>query len=82
MYPYSRFELPQVGEFKIVQNALDRITLQLVVTGPPTDEMETEITAQFRKRLGNTVSVIYDYVGKIPKEASGKFRYVVSHVAH
>ena len=79
---YILRELPQVGEFKIIQDALDRITVQLVINGPPTAEMETEITAQFRRRLGNTVSVIYDYVEKIPTEASGKFRYVVSHVAH
>ena len=79
---YVLRELPQVGEFKIVQHGLDRITVQLVVTGHPTGDMEDEITAQFRKRLGNTVAVIFDYVEKIPTEASGKFRYVVSHVAH
>jgi len=35
----------------------------------------------FRRRLGNGVEVSVEFVDSIPAEKSGKFRYVVSHVA-
>jgi phenylacetate-CoA ligase len=42
--------------------------LQLIVDG-------------FKKRLGESVQVVIARVDAIPAEKSGKFRYIVSHVA-
>jgi len=78
---YVLRELPQVEEFKIVQESLTKITIQLVVKEGDRELLESTVTEQFRRRLGEALVVQFEYVGSIPREASGKFRYVVSHVA-
>lgn len=77
---YVLREIPQVGEFKIIQKAVDQITVQLVSSGDR-DDVEKSITEQFRRRLGDSLVVDFEYVDAIELEASGKFRYVISHLA-
>jgi len=79
---YVLREIPQIEEFKIIQESMDRITVQLVTGASDRRGIEEEVTRQFRLRLGNTLVVNFEYVGKIGREASGKFRYVVSHVGN
>ena len=69
-----------IEEFKIIQESVDRITVQLVTATGDRGAMESRVTDQFRQRLGSAVTVSFEYVEKIGREASGKFRYVVSHV--
>ncbi|GAB5450537.1 MAG: phenylacetate--CoA ligase family protein [Halioglobus sp.] len=77
---YVMREIPEIEEFKIIQESLTRITIQLVVPDIDRKALETSISAQFQQRLGDAVVVQFEYVDRIPREASGKFRYVVSHV--
>jgi hypothetical protein len=42
--------------------------------------IETTITEQFRRRLGDSLQVNFEYLDRIEREASGKFRYVVSQL--
>ncbi len=77
---YVLREIPEVQEFKIVQQALTRINVQLVVSAGNRNVLESTITEQFRRRLGDSLVVTFDYVDVIEREASGKFRYVVSQV--
>jgi phenylacetate-CoA ligase len=42
---------------------------------------EQTIITGFKRRLGNEVNIEIERVVSIPKEASGKFRYIVSKVA-
>ena len=42
--------------------------------------MHEVIREGFRKRLGSGVKIEIEHVNEIPAEASGKFRYVMSHV--
>lgn len=70
-----------IGEFRIEQESIDKIRVQLI-TRTPLDEAEKhEIIAQFRERLGDSVDVELLEVEDIPREKSGKYRYVVSKVA-
>jgi phenylacetate-coenzyme A ligase PaaK-like adenylate-forming protein len=78
---YVLREIPEVEEFKIVQESLTRITVQIVTSSSETQKIETIVTQQFRRRLGESLVVNFVYVGKIQREASGKFRYVVSQLA-
>jgi len=70
-----------VGEFKIIQHAPDRLEVLLV---PDADwNAETggaQVIAGLRERLGAELAVELRLVEQIPPEASGKHRYVVSHV--
>jgi len=77
---YVLRELPEIAEFKIIQESLTSITVQLVVSGGNRDELERVISSQFRRRLGDSVMIQFDYVSSVPREVSGKFRYVVSHI--
>lgn len=78
---YVLRELPAVEEFKIVQESLTEVTVQWVVSGGDRAALEDQVTEQFRARLGESLVVKFDYVSKIEREASGKFRYVISRVA-
>lgn len=74
-------DLPGVKEFKIVQESLDLTRVFLVTEAVFQPESEQAIMAGFKRRLGAGVDIQIEHVAAIPKEASGKFRYIVSKVA-
>ncbi len=77
---YTVRDLPGVESFRIEQVSVDQ-TLVKVVAGPLFDRLSEErIVRDFKARLGRTVDIRVEKVGTIASEASGKFRYVVSHV--
>jgi phenylacetate-CoA ligase len=77
---YVLREIPQVEAFKIIQKAIGTITVQLVISACDTAKLEKNVTEQFRRRMGNPLVVNFEYVPRIEREASGKFRYVVSQL--
>lgn len=77
---YVLRDLEGVDAFKITQDSLDKTSVQIVKTDAYRAESEQRIVAEFKKRLGETVNVAIEYTDYIPKERSGKFRYVISHV--
>jgi phenylacetate-CoA ligase len=78
---YVLRDLPGIAGFKIVQESLDR-TRVLVIPGEGFGPQQTQAIEQgLKARLGSSVDVRVDPVAEIPPEKSGKFRYVVSHVA-
>lgn len=77
---YILRDLRGVKEFKIVQEDINTVRI-LLVAEEYAQAMENSIRAGIRARLGQGVNVIIEQVSEIPKEASGKFRYVVSHIA-
>lgn len=77
---YVLRELPEVDEFKIIQESLSTITVQIVTASRDTTELERTVRDQFRRRLGDSLIVNFVYVSKIEREASGKYRYVVSQI--
>jgi phenylacetate-CoA ligase len=69
-----------VGEFKLVQHGLRDLEV-LVVPGPGwMPERMHAIESGLQQRLGADVRVAVRVVDAIEPEASGKHRYVVSHV--
>jgi phenylacetate-CoA ligase len=69
-----------VGEFKLIQNDLRNLDV-LVVPGPGWGPQQAlAIEHGLRQRLGDEVRVTVRVVEGIEPEASGKHRYVVSHV--
>lgn len=77
---YVLREIPEVEEFKIVQETVARMTVQIVTSATDTAQLERKVTEQFRRRLGDSLVVNFVYVSTIAREASGKFRYVVSQL--
>lgn len=74
-------DLPGVQAFKIVQETLQKTTVQLVTERPFTPERQAQIVQGFKRRLGASVEVCVELVDRIAPEKSGKYRYVVSRVA-
>lgn len=78
---YVLRDLPGIRAFKIVQESLDRTH---VLVEPAEDfraEQLATIERGLQARLGAGVQVEVELVPQIAPEKSGKFRYVVSHVA-
>lgn len=77
---YTVRDLPGVERFRIEQVSIDQ-TVVKVVTGSAFGQVsEDRIVRDFKARLGRNVDVRIEKVSEIASEASGKFRYVVSHV--
>lgn len=71
-------DLPGVENFRIVQESITRTRIELVTNPAFSDEGMALIRDGFRQRLGAKVEIIIDRVQEIPREKSGKYRYVVS----
>jgi phenylacetate-CoA ligase len=78
---YILRDLPGLQAFRIVQHTRDRTQVQ-VVPGPGFDAaaLVPRIVEGFRRRLGAGVQVDVEPVTEIPREKSGKYRFVQSHV--
>jgi len=71
---------PGVARFKFIQHAVGDVEV-LVVPGPEWDEARrSQVVQGLKARLGEEVKVGIRLVDDIAAEASGKHRYVVSHV--
>ncbi|MCK9261798.1 MAG: phenylacetate--CoA ligase family protein [Azoarcus sp.] len=79
---YTVRDLPGVDRFKIVQHSLSRTEVQLVCTPEFNPLSEDRIIRDFKARLGEDVAIEVNHAVEILPEKSGKFRYVVSHVAN
>jgi phenylacetate-CoA ligase len=73
-------DIPGVQQFKVIQETLDRTRVLLATDRDFRDEDIETIRTGIGKRLGAKVHVEIERVAEIPRETSGKYRYVVSHV--
>jgi len=74
-------DMPGITGFKIVQESLQMTRVLLVVDGTFDRSHSTEIVANFKRRLGDAVDIQIEFVDEIKAEKSGKYRYIISHVA-
>ncbi|MBU1395459.1 MAG: phenylacetate--CoA ligase family protein [Gammaproteobacteria bacterium] len=72
--------VPGIAQFKCIQHALDRMEVQIVPDVDWNEAAREAVIAGLRARLGNALQVDLRMLDDIPPEASGKHRYVVSHV--
>jgi len=75
-------DIDGVDAFKIIQHQVDQAQVYI----KPLDNLYLEdgdarIIAGFKQRMGDTVQIRVERVADIPRDASGKYRYVVSKVA-
>ena len=75
-------DIPGVVEFKIIQETVEEVNVLLKIdkTLFPGDG-EEKVIKGIKKRMGKDVDVKIELVGEIPRDASGKYRYVISRVA-
>jgi phenylacetate-CoA ligase len=77
---YVLRDMPAIDQFKIVQESLARTRVLVTAATTLPAATRAEIAAQFRRRLGADVDISIEQVAEIPRERSGKYRYVVSQV--
>jgi len=78
VYPIR--DIPGISAFKVVQETLERVVVHIVPEESCGQQVETLISEGIKARLGQSVVVQVLRVGEIPKEKSGKYRYVQSLV--
>lgn len=74
--------LDQILKSQIVQDRRDHIVVKIVASDEFTPEHERQLVVSLQERLGREVEIEVRTVADIPREASGKYRWVISHVAH
>ena len=72
--------VPGVVQFKCVQHSLAYLEVQLVIDANWNEAAQQAVINGLRARLGAQLEVKLRILDDIPPEASGKHRYVVSHV--
>jgi len=70
-----------IAQFKFIQHALRDVEVLVVPGVQWNDAGHAKVVAGLTARLGSDVRISIRLVDAIPVEASGKYRYVVSHVA-
>jgi len=75
--PFSTLEKSQV-----IQERKDLIVVRLVSSGSFSDEDLESLRSGIVERVGSGITVKVEMVEDIPREASGKFRWVISRVSH
>jgi phenylacetate-CoA ligase len=72
--------IPGVGQFKLIQHTVDRMEVQVVPDARWSEDARAAVIQGLRARLGPALNVDLKLQDAIAPEASGKHRYVVSHV--
>jgi len=75
--PFSTLEKSQV-----IQERKDLIVVRLVASGSFSEENLESLRSGIVERVGSGITVQIEIVDDIPREPSGKFRWVISRVAH
>lgn len=69
-----------VRESQILQEDRDSIVVKIVRRPEYTDEDTRQLLTGLRERLGEAMRVELEFVPEIPRDPSGKFRWVISRV--
>ncbi|MHB1213723.1 MAG: phenylacetate--CoA ligase family protein [Thiobacillus sp.] len=72
--------IPGVSQFKLIQHTVDQMEVLVVPDARWNDAARDAVLAGLRARLGPALKIDLKLLDAIAAEASGKYRYVVSHV--
>lgn len=70
-------EMPGLKAYRVTQNSLEFVTIQLALQTPLTQAAAARLTTHLRRLLGQSVQVRIETVEHIPPEANGKFRHII-----
>jgi phenylacetate-CoA ligase len=73
--------IPGVAQFKLIQHAVDRLEVQVKPDARWNEAAADAVRNGLRARLGHALQIELRLLDSIAPEASGKYRYVVSHVS-
>jgi phenylacetate-CoA ligase len=73
--------IPGVDRFKLIQHGINQLEVQVVADARWNKASHDAVVQGLRARLGDDLKIELKLLDAIAPEASGKHRYVVSHVA-
>ena len=76
-FPHLIKEFPTIRRFQVIQEAVERISLKLVVDGGLTLADREQLLSEIRKCAGHVVDIQLQLVDDIPLTKAGKHRVVV-----
>ena len=79
-HPFKPFT--QILESQIIQDRRDHLIVKILPTSAFSSGDQENLVEQLRLRLGAAMEIEVKLVDAIPREASGKFRWVISFVDH
>lgn len=77
-HPFKPY--PAIRSSQIIQESLHKVTVKLVAQDDFSPADELELASSLRSRLGGEVEIKIVRVSEIPRDRSGKYRWVISHV--
>jgi phenylacetate-CoA ligase len=77
---YVLRDVDGIAQFRFVQHTLHEVEVLVVPNSRWTEVAQSKVRAGLGQRLGPDVRIQIRTVDAMPVEASGKYRYVVSHV--
>ena len=76
---YVITNLPGIRQIQFIQERADSVKARVVRNAGWSDESSRELTARIRTFLGAGMTVDIEFADEIPLEASGKYRFSISH---
>ena len=76
-FPILLLEIPEVAEFRVHQERIDRIVISAVLKGPVSESSATLLRREIQKAFGSTTVCTLRGVSHIPTLSSGKRRITV-----
>ena len=74
--------LDQIVKSQLIQDHPDHLLVKIVASEEFRPDQERQLVEALQERLGRDMTIEVRVVSDIPSESSGKFRWVVSRVAH
>ncbi len=70
-----------LGQLQIIQDRLDHLAIRMTSDPLPTDEIKNYQLSKVKWLFGPQMKVSFEIVDKIPREASGKYRFTICKIA-
>jgi len=81
LFLYVLEERPWIARYRVTQEAVDRVLVEVVPASPPPPADLADVERRIKDVMGAACAVEIRTVDDIPVSPSGKFRYLVSRVA-
>jgi phenylacetate-CoA ligase len=77
---YIMRDIKNIKQFKVVQEERDRLVIKIVKESNFAEVDAVYIIRKIKELMGKEINIFFEFVNEIPKEPSGKFKWVVSNV--